>query len=134
MSLRQNAEQVARDLDAADPLACYRERFFLPPSAIYLDGNSLGLLSRDAEAAVRRVLDLWREQAIGGYSLPRPESWYYTGEELGALMAPLVGAHPHEVVVTGTTITNLHALLCTFYRPTGQRRQLLGTAAIPLAI
>ena len=109
-----NAERQALELDAADPLARFRSRFHVAPGVIYLDGNSLGLLSRDAEAAVRRVLDIWQNQAIGGYSLPRPESWYYTGEELGALMAPLVGARPHEVVVTGTTVANLHALLCTF--------------------
>ncbi len=43
----------ARALDAADPLRALRDRFYQPADgAIYLDGNSLGLLSRDAEAAV----------------------------------------------------------------------------------
>src|SRR5258708_2182235 len=94
-------ERRALDLDAADPLDRSRTRVQIPPGVIYLEGNSLGLLSSDAETAVGRVLDIWREQVIGGYSLPRPESWYYTGEELGALMAPLVGAKPTEVVATG---------------------------------
>src|SRR2546430_952565 len=106
-------ESRALELDAADPLARFRERFHIPDGVIYLDGNSLGLLSRDAEQAVARVLDVWRRHVIGGYSLP-DESWYTTGEDLGALMASLVGARPHEVVVTGTTIVNLHALLATF--------------------
>lgn len=120
------AEALARD--AADPLASYRQRFYIPDGMIYLDGNSLGLLSRDAEAAVLRVLDLWKTQAIDGYSLPREESWFHSGEELGASFAPLVGAEPDEVVVTGTTIVNLHALLATFFRPAGRRRKLLATA------
>ena len=43
---------VACELDRADPLSAFRSRFYLPANQIYLDGNSLGLLSRDAEAAV----------------------------------------------------------------------------------
>ena len=35
----------ALECDAADPLAGYRDRFFLEdPALIYLDGNSLGML------------------------------------------------------------------------------------------
>jgi kynureninase len=42
----------AHALDAQDPLASFRERVYVPPDTIYLDGNSLRLLSRDAEAAL----------------------------------------------------------------------------------
>ena len=51
----------------ADYAARFRERFHVQPGRIYLDGNSLGLLSRDAEQAVARVLAQWKEHAIGGY-------------------------------------------------------------------
>ncbi len=121
-------EAEARSLDAADPLASFRQRFYCQPGVIYLDGNSLGLLSRDAEAAVLHTLETWKTRAIEGYSGPPEESWFCTGEELGARFAPLVGAEPDEVVVTGTTIVNLHALLATFFRPHGRRRKLLATA------
>ena len=67
------SEQQALDLDQADELAAFRQRFTIPTDTIYLDGNSLGLMSRDAERAVRRVLEQWKHQAIGGYSQPRPE-------------------------------------------------------------
>ena len=57
--MRTDADYAA-DLDRADSLAHLRERFYLPPDRLYFDGNSLGLLSRDAEAAVLRVLDEWK--------------------------------------------------------------------------
>ena len=47
---------AAEELDAADVLAKYRARFFVPPGQIYLDGNSLGLLSDDAERSLLAVL------------------------------------------------------------------------------
>ncbi|MFL5342922.1 MAG: kynureninase, partial [Gemmataceae bacterium] len=93
-----------------------------------LDGNSLGLLSLDAEQAVQTVVEQWKEYVIGGYSLPRPDSWYYMGEDLGALMAPLVGAAPDEIVATGTTTVNLHQLLATFYEPSNPRRKIVATS------
>ena len=128
MPISDRAEQIALEMDCDDPLASFRSRFHIPPNTIYLDGNSLGLISRDAEVAVSRVLDQWKSNAIGGYSLPRPDSWFYMGEDLGALSAPLVGAEPDEVVVTGTTTVNLHQLLATFYHPFGKRRRIVATA------
>ncbi len=109
-------------LDAADPLASFRERFYLPEGKLYFDGNSLGLLSTDAEAAVLTALDQWKRLAIGGWMEADP-AWFTFGEELGRLTAPLVGAEADEVVVTGTTTVNLHNLVATFYRPDGERRE-----------
>ena len=95
-----DAEALA--LDAADPLARFRERFHLMPGRIYLDGNSLGLLSRDAEAETLRALEQWKTLGIDGW-LGADPPWFTLGEELGALLAPLVGAEPEAVVVTGST-------------------------------
>lgn len=117
----------AEELDRADALAAFRGRFYTRPGQLYFDGNSLGLLSRDAEAAVLQVLDEWKTLGIGGW-LGAPTPWYYLGEELGRQSAPLVGADPAEVVVTGTTTTNLHNLVATFYRPAGTRRRIVATA------
>jgi kynureninase len=117
----------AEELDREDPLAGFRERFYVQPGQLYFDGNSLGLLSRDAEAAVLRVLDEWKTLGIDGW-LGAPSPWYYLGEELGRQSAPLIGAAPDEVVVTGTTTTNLHNLVATFYRPEGERRKIVATA------
>jgi kynureninase len=117
----------ARRRDAADPLASYRARFYTPQDTIYMDGNSLGLLSRDAEQTVLRVLDEWKRLGIDGWLSADP-SWYTFAEELGALMAPLVGAEPDEVVVSASTTVNLHTLVATFYKPGAARRKIIATA------
>jgi kynureninase len=117
------SEAEALALDAADPLAPFRERFHLLPGRIYLDGNSLGLLSRDAEAETLRALEQWKTLGIDGW-LGADPPWFTLGEELGALVAPLIGAEPEAVVVTGSTTVNQHALTATFYRPHGRGERL----------
>jgi kynureninase len=122
------SEAEARRLDSLDPLAPFRDRFYLPAGGpLYLDGNSLGLLSRDAEAAVLQALEDWKRLGIDGWLRGDPP-WYHLGEELGALLAPLVGATPAEVAVTGSTTVNLHHLVATFYRPVNGRRRIVATA------
>lgn len=118
--------EYAQALDAADGLASFRERFYLPEDALYFDGNSLGLLSKDAEAAVLRALEQWKTLGIDGWMKADP-AWFTFGEELGRLSAGLVGAEPDEVIVTGTTTVNLHQLAATFYQPSGTRRKIIAT-------
>ena len=117
----------ARRLDEADPLARFRGEFRLVPGQIYLDGNSLGLLGRRAEAATLAALDDWKHRGIGGWLAADPP-WFTLAETLGARVAPLVGAAADEVVVTGSTTANLHQLLATFYQPSGTRTKILADA------
>lgn len=110
----------ARQLDAVDPLTHLRSRFHLPPPGqIYLDGNSLGLLPRAAEAAVQRVLDEWKTLAIGGW-LDAAPPWFTLAETIAARVAAFVGAQPGEVAVANSTTVNLHQLLATIYPERGR--------------
>jgi kynureninase len=86
-------------LDPDDPLTACHDRFYLQPGTIYLDGNSLGLASRDAEASLLRELAAWKRHAIDGWTAAELP-WVYTGEQLGAQLTPPVGALPDEVCVT----------------------------------
>lgn len=120
-------EQAALEMDRSDPLArVTRSRFYIPPGTIYMDGNSLGLLSLDSEASVLRTLEEWKTRAIDGW-MTGDSPWFTLGERLGERVAALVGAEASEVVVTGTTTVNIHALVSAFYRPRGRRRQILAT-------
>lgn len=114
----------AKHLDQIDTLVRYRKRFYIPEGTIYLDGNSLGLLSADAEASLQRVLTEWRILGIRGW-LEAEKPWFWFAEELGNMAAPLVGAAPGELVLTGGTTVNIHALVSTFYQPSGKRTKIL---------
>ncbi|NHJ04054.1 MAG: kynureninase [Candidatus Heimdallarchaeota archaeon] len=118
------SEDFAKKLDAEDTLAQFRKRFYIPQDTIYVDGNSLGLLSKDSETSLQRVINEWKTLAINGWFIAeRP--WYYFSEDLGKLIAPLVGAKPNEVVATGTTTVNIHALISSFYKPKGKKTKIL---------
>lgn len=117
-------EAQATALDRADALAQHRDEFHLPPGLIYLDGNSLGPLSRRAEASVARVLQEWRTAGIAGWTDGQPP-WVTWSEALSARIAPLVGASPTEVAVTGSTTGNLHQLLATLFSPQPGGREVI---------
>lgn len=125
MAIDQSREH-AEALSLQDPLGHFRDRFYVRPGTYYMDGNSLGLLSRDAERAVIVAVDAWKTLGIDGWMRADPP-WFYLGERLGERQAALFGADPDEVIVTGTTTVNLHALVATFYRPEGTKRKVLAT-------
>lgn len=116
----------AATLDRADPLARFRAEFSGPAGHVYLDGNSLGLLSRRAEATTRRALDEWRSLGIGGWT-EAPIPWVSLSESIASQLAPLVGAAADQICVTGSTTGNLHQLLATLFEPAhASRRVILG--------
>ncbi|GAA0372964.1 kynureninase [Bacillus horti] len=114
----------ALELDKQDELAPYRNEFYIQSGQIYLDGNSLGLLSKRAEKSLLEVLDTWKQNGIDGWT-EGDDPWFYLPEALGGKMAPLVGAKAEEVIVTGSTTSNLHQLVATFYQPTKERNKIL---------
>lgn len=118
--------EFARSLDSADSLARFRDRFHLLPGKIYMDGNSLGLMAKDSEAAILKAIDQWKTLGIDGW-MSAEAGWFTMGETLGELMAPLAGAGADEVVATGTTTVNQHNLVSTFYHPSDRRRKIVAT-------
>jgi kynureninase len=99
----------ARALDAADPLAAYRARFALPPGVIYLDGNSLGALPAATPARLAEVVaGQWGEGLIRSWNTA---DWIGLPQRVGARIAPLVGAAPHEVIAADSTSVNLFKLI-----------------------
>ncbi|MEH7378682.1 kynureninase [Neobacillus drentensis] len=116
--------EYAKQLDQEDILNRFREEFYIKPNSIYMDGNSLGLLSKRAERTLLESLNDWKEHGIDGWTNGH-HPWFFLSEKLGVMMAPLVGGSANEVIVTGSTTVNLHQLVATFYKPEGTRTKIL---------
>ena len=95
-------------LDAADPLAGFRDEFVVPPG-VYLDGNSLGARPRAASARAAEVVDReWGQDLIASWNTA---GWWELPVRLGDRLAPLIGGGPGTTVVTDTTSANLFKAL-----------------------
>jgi kynureninase len=97
----------AMDLDAADPLSGYRDRFVVTdPDTIYLDGNSLGRLPKATRDRLRHAVEVeWGADLIRGW-----DRWIELGREAGDVLADIVGAQAGEVVLSDSTTVNLYKL------------------------
>ena len=113
----------AAELDAADPLAGFRDEFELP-EGIYLVGNSLGALPRVVRSAVGTELDRWGRLGADAH-FDGDLAWEAYHELLTDGLAALVGAGRDEVVAMNALTVNLHLLLVSFYRPTLRRHKVL---------
>jgi kynureninase len=101
-----NREQ-AQALDQADPLREFADRFVVTdPNLIYLDGNSLGRQPRTAAGLVTAAMDRWADELVGAWR----SKWIDLPRQVGAALAPLVGADPADVMITDQTTVNLYKL------------------------
>jgi kynureninase len=109
--------------DRADTLAPLREEFVLTEERIYLDGNSLGLLTTAARERVRGAVEYeWGMDAIKGW---HTHDWMGLPERLGARIARLIGAQADEVTVADSTSINLFKLAASCCRAHGKRCKIV---------
>jgi kynureninase len=109
--------------DAADPLAALRSEFVLDPGVVYLDGNSLGPLTRAAAQRVASMLhEEWGRDLIKSWNV---HGWMELPRRLGARIARLVGAEADEVLVADSTSINLFKLAAAASRVRGRRRKIV---------
>jgi kynureninase len=125
----QNSREFARAMDAADPLAKFRERFYIPTNSngeecIYLCGHSLGLQPKTARSYLEQELQDWAQLGVEGH-FHAMHPWMPYHRLLTEQTAALVGALPAEVVVMNSLTVNLHLMMASFYRPTQQRHKIV---------
>ena len=118
----------ARELDAADALSKFRERFIFPQhhgeDALYFTGNSLGLQPKSSLGALQTELEDWAEHGVEGHFRAR-NPWMNYHELFSDHLASIVGAKPSEVVAMNALTVNLHLLLISFYNPKGSRKKII---------
>lgn len=126
-------EAFALLMDQNDPLKKYREQFYYPTQdgqpILYLNGNSLGLQPQGVQNDINRELRDWADFGVEGH-FKKHDPWYTYHEQFSPLLAPIVGAFPHEVVAMNTLTVNLHLMLSTFYRPKGKRTKIIMEAPV----
>jgi len=122
-------ENFAQQMDAADPLRGFRDKFHLPPGKngeplIYFAGNSLGLMPKTARKIVEQELDDWAALGVDAH-LEAETPWYSYHENLREPLGRIVGAKPIEVICMNSLTVNIHLMMATFYRPTKERFKIL---------
>jgi kynureninase len=125
----QTGKDFANVMDAQDPLARFRGKFFIPTTRdgkewIYLCGHSLGLQPKTARDYINQELQDWAELGVEGHFHAK-NPWMPYHRLLNEQTAMLVGAEPQEVVVMNSLTVNLHLMMVSFYRPSAQRRKIL---------
>lgn len=113
----------ARQLDARDELAAFRNQFVIDdPNLIYLDGNSLGRLPKRTVNHLRRAVEQqWGTRLIRAWN----DGWVNTPTELGNKIAKLIGAQPDEVLVAEATSINLFKLAVAALRARPNRPKII---------
>jgi len=98
----------------------------MPDGVIYLDGNSLGPLSRAARDRLREVVDSeWGQGLIGSWT---EANWINLPARVGGKVAGLIGAEPQEVITCDSTSITLFKLLAAARALRPGRRVLLTDA------
>ena len=111
-------------LDAADPLARFRDAFDLPGDVVYLAGNSLGALPKAAAARLdATVREEWGRALVHGWT---EHDWIGAPERVGGKIARLIGAGTDEVVAADSTSVDLYKLIAAAMAAAPERRTLLG--------
>lgn len=96
----------AEALDAADPLAPFRDRFVVSDDErIYADGNSLGRLPSAAAERLERLVQEWGDRLVGAWP-----DWIELPTQVGDLVGAVVGSRPGETLVCDSTTVNLYKL------------------------
>ncbi|MFD0851299.1 kynureninase, partial [Actinomadura adrarensis] len=84
----------------------------------------LGLQPKSAARWVNEELEDWARLAVEGHQQAR-RPWVDYHEHARDPLARLVGALPHEVVAMNSLTVNLHLMMASFYRPSGDRTRIV---------
>ena len=107
--------ETCAQMDASDPLARFRD-LFQPAEAdtIFLDANSMGAMPKSVPERMEAFFrDAWVELRRQGWN---HFEWMERPFQIGASIAPLMGADPADVIACDNTTVNLFKALSFAWR------------------
>ena len=115
--------ETCLSFDRQDPLASVRDEFAVPEGVIYLDGNSLGAMPRQALPRLSQVIaEEWGRGLIRSWNAAH---WIDAPARIGDKIARMIGATAGEVIVADSTSVNLFKLLAGALRAQPGRHFIL---------
>ena len=113
-------------MDAADKLGHTRAEFELPEGTIYLDGNSLGPLTKRARLKVQSVVEQqWGADLIQSWN---KHAWIDLPTQVGEKIALLIGAAPGQVICCDSVSVNLFKVLASALALNPDRKKVVSLA------
>ncbi|MFQ3246882.1 MAG: kynureninase [Arenicella sp.] len=117
------APDTVVSLDRHDPLKLKRDEFLLPSDTIYMDGNSLGALPKQAKDRVAKVVEQqWGNDLIHSWN---KHHWIDLPLKVGDKIAALIGAEKGQVIACDSTSVNLFKVLASALKINSQRHVVL---------
>lgn len=120
MTRNAHTRETCLELDKADPLADFRQSFELSDGLIYLDGNSLGAVSRESKASLIETVERqWQPDLIRSWNTAGWVDWPTVfGDRIGAL----IGAAPGQTIAAdGTSINLFKAVVAALRMQSGRK-------------
>ncbi|MEP1421355.1 MAG: kynureninase [Erythrobacter sp.] len=117
-------------MDAADPLARFRDEFAIREGLIYLDGNSLGMMPKRTVARMNRTItEEWADGLITSWL---GADWVNSAARIGDKIGQIIGAEAGEVIAGDSTSINIFkALTAALSLQEGRRVLLTETTNFP---
>jgi len=100
---------LAKRYDGDDELKAVKSEFSIPENTVYLDGNSLGPLTKKAKQRALEVVEQqWGNSLIASWN---EYDWINLPQSVGNKIAPLIGASQNTVICCDSISVNLFKLL-----------------------
>jgi len=101
-------KKIAINLDSSDKLSSYRKEFILPTNTIYLDGNSLGVLSKNIINDINNTIkEDWGNNLISSWN----DKWIELPNKVSKKIASILNCKDDEIYVGSSTSNNLYKLI-----------------------
>lgn len=123
MNTSSTAPQKIEALDQSDPLSCKRAEFLIPANIIYLNGNSLGPLTKKSQQRAQQVVEQqWGKDLIASWNT---HAWIDLPFTAGEKIAKLIGAAQQQLVCCDSVSINLLKTLTSALQMQASRNIIL---------